>query len=306
MSDLISTSYAKAFMRISTSVNDSLIGNIISAVSGQIERHCDRRFNQDTYRQWLDGTGDNAVRVPQYPISRLYRVATNRICVGRIQYTGSDRVATPSLSSSGQLTLANIRSSDGSENIKDIDTTSKTLTALSTSVGAEPGWSITIIGSNGDQPMRDLRPFSDWGTDDNTVELTIPCEGVRARIQSETADTIEIVDDYAFSSAGHRVMPVGGGVDFVDGAGMPWGRSNIFVWWKAGYSTIPAGLKQITAKMVKEVFDWTAQDSGIESERIGDYNYKIANPQRGGSTGSVAQTVDAHAGELAMWCRKEL
>lgn len=283
MSDLISTSYAKDYMRITTSGTDDLIDQIISAVSSQIERHCDRKFNEATYRQWLDGKGFSELRIPQYPITRLYRVATNRLCIGKISFSGSDSVATAGLSSSGVLTLANITSS-GTESFKDILLAGKNLTELSTSVGAETGWSIAITGPNANESVRDMRPFTDWSADNNAFDLTIPCEAVEARVRSWTEDTIESVDDSGFHGLG---------------SGIPAGRSNVFVWWKAGYNPIPDGLQQATAQIVKQVFDSTTQDASLESEKIGDYSYKL-------NTKLVGQTVAGADAELFTWCRKEL
>lgn len=283
MSNLISTSYAKAYMRITSSGTDDLIDQIVAGVSGQVERDCARKFNEATYRQWLDGDGGGAIRLPQYPITRLYRAATQRLCIGNLTYTGSDTVATAGVSSSGVMTLANITSS-GAESFKDITLADKSLSELSTSVAGQTGWAVSITGSNSTQSVRDLKPFSDWSDNNSNLQLIIPCESARARVQSETEDTVEIVQDEGWG-------PGGGGV--------PHGHSNVFVWWKAGYATIPTGLQQVTAEIVKLVFDATTHDASVSSEKIGDYAYSL-------NTAIVGQTVSAFHDQLSPWCRHEL
>lgn len=287
MADLITLAYAKAYMRITNSDNDALINQIIDAVSSQVERHCDRKFTQATYREWLDGSGCNAMRVPQYPITRLYRVATNRDCIGSITYTGSAGVATAGFSSSDRmLTLATV-SSSGVEAFSDIRTSGKTLTELSTSVGAQSGWSMTVQNSatNGKLPAPDIRPFSDWSDQSSDdIDIEVPSEAINARVQSWTEDTIETVDNSGFYSLG---------------AGFPSGRSNVFVWYRAGYDTIPAGLQQTCANIVKQVYDSTTQDASVKSEKIGDYSYTL-------NDAVISEAVAANSGELATWCRKSL
>lgn len=283
MGDLISTSYAKEFMRISSSVNDDLIDQIISGVSGQIERECGRTFNERTYREWVDGEGDSTLRLRNYPVTRLFRVATRRNQVGSITYSGSDTVSTVSLSTSGIMTLANITTS-GAEIFKDITLAGKSLSALSTSVGAQTGWSLAIQGTSAGEPVADLRPFTDWGGANNTLDLELPDESINARIMQGTEDTIESVD---------------GSGGFAFGSGLPFGRSNIFAWYKAGYAIIPRGLQQITAEIVKSVFDATSQDASLESEKIGDYSYKL-------NTALIGNSVAAFTEELGVWCRKEI
>lgn len=292
MCDLITLAYAKEYMRISSSDNDALISQIIDAVSSQIERHCDRHFCEKTYRVWLDGTGCDAMRLPQYPISRLYRVATNRECVGNITYNGAGGVATASFSTSDRvLALAEVTTS-GTELFVDVTSSGRTLQNFSTQLPAV--WNMTIqnLSKNGKLPASDIRPFSDWSDQSaDDIDIEVPCEAINARPQAWTEDTIETVDNSGFYNLG---------------SGFPKGRSNVFVWYRAGYATIPAGLQQITARIVKEVFDVTAVDTGKDSEKIGDYSYKNASPSASGITGATSQSVVAHEMELSAWCRKSL
>jgi len=56
------------------------------------------------------------------------------------------------------------------------------------------------------------------------------------------------------------------------------GHQNVFVWYTAGYTTIPYALEQACLELVKFKYDQSKRDPGMKSEKIGGvYSYTLAD-----------------------------
>lgn len=295
MAENLTTIYrAKEFMGLdqTDSDKDAVLTLIVNAVSRQIAEQLDREpLELTTHKKWLDGGGGNRLRLPDFPILGVYGVALQSYTVARLQYSGSGPFASCNLDGTN-LTLVSA-DSDGSDTITDITLAGKTLTELQTSVSAVSGWALSIVSGKETYPATQLRPMSSGdakSTDD--IELEAPDEYWEARVTSEADDTIELLHS-----------------DF------PCGHSNIFVWYKAGYTlpteasptttTVPSGLELIALKIVKAVFESTEVSDLLRSEKIGDYQYTVKDSDviDGGASRNF---VTAHAKELWPWSRKRL
>jgi hypothetical protein len=58
--------------------------------------------------------------------------------------------------------------------------------------------------------------------------------------------------------------------------GWPCGTNDIFVTWVAGYSTIPSALALIAKQAIGDVWREATRDTGLQSERLGDYSWTRA------------------------------
>lgn len=87
-------------------------------------------------------------------------------------------------------------------------------------------------------------------------------------INSVTSITL---DDETVDAADYTVEDTG--IYYEDG----WtaGRRNIAVTYNAGYTTIPADLHMVCTRLSADVLQGVGQSATIESERIGDYQYKL-------------------------------
>ena len=267
----------------SDSDKDDLIEFIIDGVSRQIAEHCDRTFEATTYKQWIDGNGSRRIRLPQYPVTRLYGVAVSSQTVGTIQYTGSGKIASAELSSS-RLSLMHVTSS-GVDTATDITTAGMTVSELSTSVNAQTGWSFSIASGKDNYAATQVRPFASGDVvSPADYDLEHPDNYEHARIVSETDGAIEL-DQGCFYD----------------------GRSNVFTWYKAGYTlptegdltsgNVPKGLELVVNMIVKDIFSGASNDTGLKSEKIGDYSYTL-------NDGVFTEAVMRYKDELWPWVRK--
>ena len=53
-------------------------------------------------------------------------------------------------------------------------------------------------------------------------------------------------------------------------------RRNIRVDYTAGFATVPDDIQQACAELIKNVYDAASRDQSLESERIGNYAYKVS------------------------------
>ena len=68
---------------------DATLKQLITDTCNQIATVCNRIFGLDTYHTWLDWQGGNTIRVDNWPITRLYRVAFGSSDTLRVTYDGS-------------------------------------------------------------------------------------------------------------------------------------------------------------------------------------------------------------------------
>ncbi len=285
--NLTTRAKVKAILGISTSTDNNLIDMQINQVSRQVAQICDRTFEEATYREWYDGTGSPFLRLRQYPITRLYGVATNTVAVGTLKYTGSGAFASVDFNTSS-ISLVNTET-NGSETVNTINTNGKTISELSTSVNAVSGWSWTTQSGKGNYMAEWCKPIAS-GTckDPQTIDIDHPDTFDEARRSAGTDDMIEAV---------HTVFPCG--------------VNNVWVWYKAGYAlpassstaltagSVPQGLEMVVNQIVAESYRANKSNVAMKSESLGDYSYTL-NDQ------TVTDTVTRHQKELWPWMRKRL
>jgi hypothetical protein len=279
---------------VSDSSKDELITYLINAASQQIAEYCDRTFAETTYKVWLDGNGSNRLRLPEYPVKRVYGVALSMSDAGSISYTGSGSIASAGLSSSN-LNLMHV-SSSGADTETDITLSGKNVTELATAINAVTGWTFSTATNAGSLAATQIRPFSSGDVvspSDYDMETTAASDYEAARIVSDTEDTIELEHGGCFCC----------------------GMSNVFVWYKAGYTLpteaqcnggdVPEGLEMICVKIVKQLFESGTVSGVMRSEKIGDYQYTLKDSDVIDG-GALRNFVASMGDELWQYVRKTL
>jgi len=286
----------KTFMGLDldTQDDDDLLDMLIDAVSRQIAAHCHRTFEETTYKIWLDGNGDRRLRLPQYPITKVYGVAINTITVGRIQYSGSGVLASIYLDPDVGISLVNDDAA-GSDDIATFSLSGRSVSELASAITASSSvsdWALTASSGKDNYPMSQVQPIGAGDAKSpSDLALEHPDTYQEGQLVSNSEDTIELM---------HTCFP--------------WGHNNIFVWYVAGYTlpndadddhpsaqggTIPQGLEMICQMAIRDVFRAKDKDTAMESERLGDYQYKL-------SANAITEAVKRYEKELWPWCRKEI
>ena len=272
MADLVTTGAAKTFIGMDENCDDAQLKRLIGYVSAAVETYLGRTLALTEYREWVDGSSAAYQRLNNWPITRLYQVASGSQNLGRLTYSGSSPEAFAT-SDGSVLTLID-------SGAHDITLASNaTGTALVAAVGAVTGWTLSLYTPDlGGYDTRKLRPFSDYANDGNSIDLELP------------EDTIY----------GARVSE---GSEWLIEGGFPGGASNIFLWYKAGYSDLPEGLEWAVLQIVRDAYytSKAGRDNTKDSEKLGDYSYKAAT---GGY--NLADIVGSYSQQLSPYKRVEM
>jgi hypothetical protein len=149
-----------------------------------------------------------------------------------------------------------------------------TLDDMATAVAANSGWSATVSGGFANYPSDELLVTPALSTKDRAINLEVMEDG-ETDYEISNAAMGELYHPYGWA---HAVVERGMlAKRFEHGVGY-YGRSNnIFVDYTAGFTreNIPEPIKSACLELVAFTFRSTKTDPTKESEKIGDYSYKI-------------------------------
>ena len=274
MADLVTLGAAKTFIGMDENCDDTQLKRLIGYASTAVETYLGRTIALTEYREWVDGSNSAYQRLDQWPITRLYQVTDGTQNLGRLTYTGTaiesfascdGKVLTLVDTSANDLTLA----------------TYPTGTTLAAAVALLTGWTLTLYTADlATADTRKMRPFAAAANDGNSVDIEIPEDSIQGARVSQNSDwQIE--------------------------GGFSGGHSNIFIWYKAGYSATPDGLVWAVLQIVRDAYYTSKPKRDItkDSEKLGDYSYKNA----AGGSGAVSMTdiVGSYAKQLSPYMRIE-
>lgn len=280
--NLTTRSLYKTFASVQGSAQDDLIDQLIDEVSEAIAQHCTRTFEATDYKKWLDGTGTNRILLPDYPITNLYGVSLGTVNVGEVTFSGG---TWSSFSIIGTTVQLDSIASDATVS-NDTTTLTGTITDLAAVIDALTGWSVTVEAAESTQAAILIRPVQGvWCLSPDTADLDIPDELIPARLMEGSEQSIQTTQGRCF----------------------PMGTSNVFTWFKAGYTlpvdnaqgsalttvgNVPKDLTLITNSIIKLSIDWADQEiGGMESEKFSRYSYKI----RQGGAAIIQQGIKDHS-----------
>jgi hypothetical protein len=234
---------------------DAQITAMVNAASVAINKYCDRVLEATDYAEWLDGSGEYKLRLTQYPIITLRRVLLNSFESMTLQNSAVGAFGASVSVNSGNLNLTVVGgASAGTDTLTLVTYT--TLALLEAAILAlGHGWSVTVAS---EARPKDLRTIGLSGAFSTAVGLESPDE-------TQTIDVnIDTPSGLLYASAG-----------------WPLGTQNVFVDYRAGYETIPEDLAFIAIRLASDLLNSTQINPDLESERLGDYSYKIRAAARG-------------------------
>lgn len=247
--------------------NDAVLQAMIDLVSAAIAVRLERTFESTTYRKWHNGTGCPTMPLENWPVSAVYGLGVSCKDCLTVENTAA-QFASITTTETG-VTLFAVTS--GTE----LPTTLTyaaypTLAMLAAAINLVSGWSATVLSNLGSQPSAIIRPrLTGTCVSPDTFNLEIPDQYEECRLSARTNYTIERRHGSCF----------------------PGGLSNIFVWYKAGYTlpvdnaphtalstegTVPLDLTQACNAIVKAVIDGSDDILGASAGgTIGDYGYQL-------------------------------
>lgn len=255
---------------------DNQLSECITLASKAIETFLDRRLALATRMEWLDGHGEPWILLPEWPISALNGCAIYPLEAISIT-NATAKYATVATKSTG-LVLTWV-DSNGDTQTASAGTwaTYKTMSALVGYInGLGAGWTATVEIGYSQHPTSHIRPnMTGMCHEQQYTYLYIPDQWTDVRIADQSDRTIERVFGYPF----------------------PCGRSNIFMWFAAGYTLpvddddhagiatagdLPADIISVANLCTKALIDTAGQVIGAAtSEGAGNYSYSLSPEGRG-------------------------
>jgi hypothetical protein len=273
--DLLTTvARFKLYMGITSSDDDTLIGQLITRSTNAIQIFCNRDFVDTTYREFYDGDGQSELTLHQFPVIAVTMLGVGRRDAFGIQNTSTDAYhAQVSITESDMTLQVQGGTNDGSETIT--LASYSTFTALFTAIVAlDKGWTVTQDAN-----------LVQW----SAIELLPTGKGLQCLTEIAYPEIPDepVADFITDTKAG--ILKYFGRFNR--------GFENVVVRYTAGYVDIPGDLEQICIDLTKQYYDKRNISSNLKREKIGDYEYETG---LGSSTGSISSM----SGDITMRLRK--
>lgn len=265
--DLTTLTSLKLFLGISGSTDDTLLGELIDAVSGRIETLANRTFAATDYHEWYSIGSQPMLVLRQWPLIEVDRIATGTGNALAVAYSGSAIRATVSVSDTAVRLVSYSTAGAKTENSLTF-ATNGSASALKTAIDAVSGWTATVLNN---VPSKDLHRVGGQDAKAETVTLTY-ADDDDCEYQVDYQRGIVTIDR-------HFVVPSAVyGRGFHDGPQhFPRGSRNVLVEYRAGFETIPAEIQQIANELAAQAYRAAKRDSTLSSESLGDYSYTLAD-----------------------------
>lgn len=244
---------AKEHLRITGTDEDSLVTNLINAVSAKVETHCARQFLTRSHSEWYDGPGTEWLLLRQLPVTAVTLLSVGFLGALQVQNTSSDATRAMVSVSSTQVTLTIVGGVNaGSDNVT--FTLNISIAAMATAINAlGKNWTATA-----------LSPYTHILSTELVEKEALYC--------LDTMLTLDIPDkpvsDYELHGDEGMIYRA---------AGFTSGVRNVRLLHTAGYATVPYDLELIVLEILAESHQKTKRDTSLKSEKLRTYSWTAAD-----------------------------
>lgn len=257
---LTTTANVNSYLGISG--DDTLVSALINRATSAIHRYCDRIFIAGTYREYHDANHEE-ILLRNYPVINIKMFSTIRQAAFGIKNSSGDAynaflniIEDTSAASSIKLTVMG-GANDGVSTLAVSDYSTIT-TLLAAITALDKGWEMTSPSSDmAKWNPKEILVSSGRLALNNMVDIEIPFE-----------PEFNYVVDYPRGIIHPTFTKFWDEPKFFNA-----GAQSIIIKYRAGYETIPADLEQICIDLVGIYFFARKRDSGVKSEKLGDYAY---------------------------------
>jgi hypothetical protein len=268
----------KLYMGITTSDDDTLIGQLITRSTNAIQIFCNRDFVDTTYREFYDGDGQNELTLHEFPVIAVTMLGVGRQDAFGIQNTSTDAYHAQVSVSESDLTLqVQGGTNDGTETLT--LASYATLTALFTAIAAlDKGWTVTQVEG-----------VAHWGA----IELLPTGKGLQCLTDIAYPSLPDEPENDYITDTTAGILKYFGRFNR--------GFENIVVRYTAGYTEIPGDLEQICIDLTKQYYDKRNINSDLKREKIGDYEYETGLGQSSTGVSSMSGDITMRLKKWATW-----
>ena len=256
----------KRYLRLTTSDDDRLLTELLDAATNRIEGFCQRVFIDKNYKQFVSGSGNGTLSLPNFPVTAIRRIGWER------------KNAMTVTNSSATDLRASVEVQDNGIVLKRWD-----------SVGAETQTTITFADYLTTSLMAtQISTIANWTA---TADETVLCDELMRQGGQDATSSAQL---YYLNStdADYRVDEDSGRINLLsaqsesqwfpfdpNAMSFPRGSSNIFVDYSAGYTqaTVPVALQEIAWELVSSAYHGGKHDPTVASESLDGYSYSTRN-----------------------------
>ena len=239
--------------------DDDLITDLLTAATNVIENYCQKHFKSASYSKWLDGSGQQKLYLPEWPIT----------AVGMLSLSPVDGVAVQSGDTSASHASVAVNSTGVTLLLSDGDNaatttvdfaTYTTLATLTAQIEATAGtWTTEVADAYTGYRSAKLRALPAQFCLDNAAYLTMPGD-------PESGFFFDEGEGYLMLNSG----------------GFTRGSRNIYVEWTAGYSTVPASVQQVCKELTAWMYHYAKrEDTTLKSFTVDAVSWTAAAQQDG-------------------------
>lgn len=249
----------KRQLSITVSTYDTILTELINAVSLQIERICGRNFLARDYRIFYNGNRSLRLQLKHPPVNSITRLAFGRQNAFSVSYTGNGIAASGGISSTGVRLYS--MASNGTETTTDLPfATYASVSRLVTAINLVSGWTATI---QQDGPSGNLYPFPGQDALGRTLFFTYPYIGMLEYACDFNTGMLQYYPGsiWPMEEGWHNeILPTV----------TPRGFQNLLVCYNAGFTAIPADVDQVCREIVQDAYNLRLLNVTQASIKLGE------------------------------------
>jgi len=260
---LTSLAEVKRYLRLTSATYDTVLTEMINAVTNRIEREAGRQFKARDYREWVNGDHQVRVVLRQHPVISVDRVAHGQINVLSATYSGTG-IRAHAQATETAIVLKSISTTGVTTTSTLTYATYPTTSQMADAISAVAGWTGANIL---DCLTADLYPLGGQDAKGRTVFFTAPDVDTEDYWVDRANGIISWTghpDTYHYPFDSRVLMP-------------PRGFQNLLIQYRAGYETIPDDLNMLCRELVAQCWQTSKTNGAIQSESLGDYSYTLAD-----------------------------
>lgn len=261
--------------------NDTLIEELIDRATDKVEAHLGRKIMSREYREWHATSDGEPVRLRQWPVTAVKRVATGNAAAFTVQANDATDLRATVEIRTDSIILAR-HDSSGTETETSLAFTSyPTAALLVDQINATTGWTATLRTNCLSVDFHRQGGSDALGRD---VTVGFPDESCYDyRVEERTGFLHFSVSrqwDEQWEPGDYGTVAVASG------------QMSVLVQYTGGYATAPDAIEQVTIELVKRSMDARDANMNMKAESLGDYSYTLMD---------AVDLDERLAGKLAQW-----
>lgn len=267
----------KRHMRITSSADDTLLTELINAMSAEIERVTGRAYVARNYRWWLNVNGQRRVVLPVNPAQWPTRTSFGAAGAMTVTYSGAAIRATcsvfhdPESPDGGGVRLSSVSAAGMATTNNLMFASYPSASTMATAIAAISGWSATVLNNI---PSNDLIESGGESAKSRTVTFFYPDQDQLTYNLDPLLGLVELSN-----RSGSGWWPLAAQYS-VGSVVMPYRGFQYLLWeGRAGYETIPADVQFACNDMAKESWYAGKQNTSLGGYSLGPYSVTFSNDQ---------------------------